>query len=769
VSKPFSAYRGDGPYTFVCYAHEDADVVYPELAWLRDQGINIWYDEGISAGTNWRASIGDSLMHADRVLFYLSHASLVSDHCNREVNLALDESKELVPVYLETLELTSDLKVGLNRVQALHREKDTEYRQHLLGALGSQSIQTIAGSVDSRFGTFGRRRVRLLNALAMGLVIVALGVLIGAWSTTSSISASVERRFGIDLGPAGNIYDSGTVVPSEIAISPDGARFAYTVPSVDVYEALYVRDLDSIDASLLWPKSVLKPAFSPDGQWVVFYTWMSDGTVVLMKVSVATGRSQTVVRAFPPRGAAWLPDDTIIHVNNIDFESGALFRVSAAGGTPVLVVPVDLQAGEQAHSQPSALPGGEHILFTVSALTDTTDPASAVSTHLALLNLASSEYVTLIENARTGQYAASGHIVFVREGGVWAIPFDEDRLQIVGAAALIELNVADAPDWGNRPVVIAGDGSALVVPAPAEVRSQQRPVWVDRYGRVQPSSMPDDKYDQPRVSPDGKRIVFARGASGEEDLWIHDLERPGSLLRMTFDDAMDTNPVWGADGTGLFFGSTRNGQFNMYHMRSDGAGSPEQLIQSPLLQAPTQVTPDGASLIYAERGTESSWDIGAYPLSGTGDAQIIFRTAFAEGTPSFSPDGRWMVYASNESGASNVYVRPYPDLESGKWQISTEGGGEALWSPKGEEIFYRNGGAMLAVPVTTTPTFRPGLPTVLFEGDYYRGPTGSRQYSVSYADGEKFLMLENLSEERTAQLIYVDNWFAKLERLAPHP
>jgi len=139
LEKPFPAYQGDEPYVFVCYAHEDSDIVYPEMVWLHEQGINLWYDEGISAGRNWRAAIGDSLLGANRVLFYISERSLKSNHCNREINLALDEDKDIVPIYLEDVVLTSDLKVGLNRVQALHRDQDAGYRQHLLDALGKRA------------------------------------------------------------------------------------------------------------------------------------------------------------------------------------------------------------------------------------------------------------------------------------------------------------------------------------------------------------------------------------------------------------------------------------------------------------------------------------------------------------------------------------------------------------------------------------------------------------------------------------------------------
>ena len=148
METPFAAYEGDEPCIFVCYAHEDSDTVYPEMAWLCEQGLNLWYDEGISAGKNWRAAIGDSLLGASHVLFYISERSLKSDHCNREINLALDESKDVIPIYLEDVELTSDLKVGLSRVHALHRDQDASYQQHLLNALG-QSVSTPPQTVAS--------------------------------------------------------------------------------------------------------------------------------------------------------------------------------------------------------------------------------------------------------------------------------------------------------------------------------------------------------------------------------------------------------------------------------------------------------------------------------------------------------------------------------------------------------------------------------------------------------------------------------------------
>lgn len=172
MERPFPSYRGNEAYTFVCYAHDDASVVYPEMQWLNERGAHLWYDEGISAGKNWRAEISDSLQQAAHVLFYISKASLASDHCNRETNFALDEGIEIIPVYLEETELTPDLKIGLNRVQALHRQEDENYQRHLL-----HSLNQVASDLPNQVTRSGPNRV-LLTGVAFALAAV---LAIGLW------------------------------------------------------------------------------------------------------------------------------------------------------------------------------------------------------------------------------------------------------------------------------------------------------------------------------------------------------------------------------------------------------------------------------------------------------------------------------------------------------------------------------------------------------------------------------------------------------------
>ena len=216
MDKPFQAYVGDEPYVFVCYAHEDRELVYPEMTWLREQGINIWYDEGISAGENWRAAIGDSLLGCSKFLFYISTRSLNSDHCNREINLALDEAKDVVPVYLEEVGLTSDLMVGLNRVQALHRNQDESYQRHLLSALGHST--TADTTLDRAAVVKLRRSWPKLAAAASVLLVAALAL--GYYYRDTLL-------FTLALN-APQLY-FGDAIEQELGFvtTPDGTRIAY--------------------------------------------------------------------------------------------------------------------------------------------------------------------------------------------------------------------------------------------------------------------------------------------------------------------------------------------------------------------------------------------------------------------------------------------------------------------------------------------------------------------------------------------------------------
>jgi pimeloyl-ACP methyl ester carboxylesterase len=225
MERPLPAYTGKEPFTFVCYAHDDAKIVYPEIQWLDDQGVHLWYDEGISAGKNWRAAIGDSLLGASHVLFYISQQSLESDHCNREINLALDEGKHVVPVYLEEIELTSDLKIGLNRLQALTRTEEGNYQQNLLNALqrpaiesGTQSDPIDQSTTSTATANLDRRKWPLTVSVvgALFAIVLALGYYFRD-ELLFTLVMNAPTLFVADL------------IEQELAFvtTPDGTRIAY--------------------------------------------------------------------------------------------------------------------------------------------------------------------------------------------------------------------------------------------------------------------------------------------------------------------------------------------------------------------------------------------------------------------------------------------------------------------------------------------------------------------------------------------------------------
>ncbi|MFQ5924347.1 MAG: hypothetical protein ACE5M4_16045, partial [Anaerolineales bacterium] len=259
--------------------------------------------------------------------------------------------------------------------------------------------------------------------------------------------------------------------------------------------------------------------------------------------------------------------------------------------------------------------------------------------------------------------------------------------------------------------------------------------------------------------------------SGNTDLWIYELGRE-KLTRLTFDPAADWFPLWTPDGLRVVFGSSRDGgEGNLFWKAADGTGQVERLTTSPNRQASYSFSPDGKRLVFLEGNPKTSADLGVLLMEGEPTPQPLLQTQFNETRAAISPDGRWIAYRSDESGRFEVYVRPFPNVEEGKWQISRDGGASPLWGPEGRELFYRSGEAMeamMVVTIETEPTFTARSPEVLFTGRYYTGL--GRQYDIS-PDGQRFLMMKKggQTEETSArpELIVVQNWFEELKRLVP--
>ena len=293
-------------------------------------------------------------------------------------------------------------------------------------------------------------------------------------------------------------------------------------------------------------------------------------------------------------------------------------------------------------------------------------------------------------------------------------------------------------------------------------------VWVDRQGREERLAAPPRRYQFPRLSPDGTRIAVD-AVDQELDVWIWDVARE-TLTRLTFDPREDRYPVWSPDSRRLIFASARDGVQNLYQQAADGTGAVERLTESSNQQWGHSFSPDGESLVFRENRLETGVDLHVLSLAGDREIETLMATEFNERNAVISPDGRWMAYESAQSGQEEVYVRPFPNVDDGQWQISTSGGTQPLWASSGRELFFRSGAALMAVPVQTEASFRPGTPEVLFEKSDHAGGQFGRTYDVA-ADGQRFLMLtaggDVQATSAVPSIIVVQNWFEELKRLVP--
>jgi len=542
----------------------------------------------------------------------------------------------------------------------------------------------------------------------------------------------------------------------DFAFPPDGARVVYVGASGT---ELFVRALDQLDAMPLTGLGApFAPFISPDGQWIGF----SDGTSALRKVAITGGPAVTLGRPDGgTRGASWGADGTIIFATTN--AATGLQRIAAAGGEPTVLTRPNRATGEADHVWPEILPGGQAVLFTITALTRRLDQAQ-----VAVLDLRTGTQTVLIRGGSDARYVPSGHLVYSAAGTLRAVAFDIDRLAVVGPSVVVLPHVQTAPS-GAADVAVAANGTLIYVPGGGAAGAPSRLVWVDRQGQESPMAAPPRTYVHPRLSPDGTRVALFI-LDEELDVWLWDLAR-AMLTRVTFEPGVDMNPVWSPDGRRLFFTSERAGGRNLFGQAADGTGAVTRLTASPNAQVPTSVSPDGTRLVFTEVEMTGG-DVMQLRLDATHAVTPLVQTPFSERNGEVSPDGRWLAYEANDSGRFEIYVRPFPDPSRAVWQVSTDGGTRPLWARNNRELFYLTAtGALMRVGVARGPTWAATTPTKLFEGRY--GPSSifnARTYDVS-PDARQFLMIKGSAagdpNATPASMVVVLNWFEELKQRVP--
>jgi eukaryotic-like serine/threonine-protein kinase len=591
-------------------------------------------------------------------------------------------------------------------------------------------------------------RARWRGALLWSIVSLLLAAITGLaiWNLKPSPLPPPVSRTVITLPPGQRL--AGLDQPA-VALSPDGVHLAYVAIQGGTQQ-IYLRAMDSVEARPIpGTEGATAPFFSPDCQWLGFFAGNK-----LKKVSMSGGAVQTLGDAAFPGGGSWSRRGMIAFA---PAWASVLRQVSDAGGIPQPLT--RFEKGEFSHRWPEFLPGGKAVLFGSAVAS-----FDWINAQVAVLAVETGERRNLIQGGTHPRYAPSGHLLYAQGGGLLAVPFDPQRLEVLGTAVPVVEGVLQSRTTGAAQYSFSATGSLVYVTGSVQ-EDQRRLVWVNRNGAEQPVAAPARAYMFPRLSPDARRVAVAI-AEQEVHVWLYDLSRE-TLTRFTFEGDRNLNSVWTPDGTRIAFNSNKEGPpQSVFWQLADGSGGLERLTTSEYPNVPMSWSPDGQLLAFMENSPTTGYDIWVLRLTDR-KAQPFLRTPFNESVPRFSPDGRWLAYISNESGRYEVYVQPYPGPD-GKWQISTEGGTEPAWNSNGRELFYRSGDKMMAVDIATQPSFTAGKPRVLFKGQYVPTPATSPNYDVS-RDGQRFLMLKPNEQEASAptQINVVLNWFEELKRRVP--
>jgi len=577
-----------------------------------------------------------------------------------------------------------------------------------------------------------RKKLRTILPWVAVLVLMAILTAIAVWKLKPGEPREVVR-FEYELPEGQKFSDLGSPV---LAVSPDGKKFVYSTT-----DGLYLRSVGESKAKLIAGSEGIaeQPFFSTDGQWVGY--WSAEKNE-LKKIATAGGAPATLGDVGMFTGASWNSDDTIVYGQ---FGRGIL-RISAKGGTPESLV----KTGSLWVGLPQILPDGKSVLYTLVQ-----NPNK-----IMVQPLQSGEPRELFAGD-TARYLPTGHIIYAVENNLFAAPFDVDRLEASGGGTRIVEGVLQ--------YAVSDCGTLVYLPVTAGVSSSKYTlVWADRSGKEEPLKAPPDAYAFPRISPDGRKVALTIAAGGNYNIWIWDLIR-NAMTRLTLGPTFDVVPLWTPDGKRIVF-CTNAGGGSIHWKAADGTGKDEPVgSPSEKIMVPVSWSKDGKTLVVthaAQIGT-ANFDIGALSMESDHDYKGLLKEKHSESQPRISPDGHWMAYTSNESGQAQIYVRPFPDVDKERWQVSTNGGNSPLWSPDGRELFYFSDGSANAVAVKTKPAFSIGTPKTLFRGRFV-GPSMNSGASWDISpDGTRFLMLKEDEGGGPRKINVVLSWTEELKRRVP--
>jgi Tol biopolymer transport system component len=578
----------------------------------------------------------------------------------------------------------------------------------------------------------------VVAVFVLAAAIAATGLSVWRLTRPPSLAPVHVSRFSVPL--ALNVSELRRNPNRAVAVSADGTTLVF-VGGIANNRQLFRRGTDQLQAvPISGTENGNAPFFSPDGRSIGF-----EAAGMLKKVSLAGGVAQTIGRipGGQLQGASWAMDGTIVFAG---IRTG-LFRVSAAGGDVRTLTTVDEKNGG-GHSRPAMLPGKHAAIFDADGRIE-----------IVLLDTGERRSLTEGTNAH---FSPTGHIVFARGNSIWAAPFDMSRLEVSGDPMPVLDGVESI---GGAQFALSDNGTLIYLPTQVlrggDVASDARLVIVDREGRATPLSFARGRYQQPRLAPDGRRLVVRR----ETDLWILELGRPAQT-RLTFAEGqcLGIPSVWTHDGARVAFASGPRCT-KIYTQPADSSGAAEVLFEGK--DSTLNLTSWSRDSVMALYTVAPETGLDVQVITERGKELFDFAaTRFNERAARFAPNGAWLAYVSDESGRDEVYVRSYPG-PGAKVPITRDGGTEVVWAPSGRELFFRKGNQILSVLVQAERTLTVSTPRVLFEdASYPLDAVGNANYDV-FPDGQRLVIVQGSATAPEPRVVLVLNWFEELKQRVP--
>ncbi len=656
----------------------------------------------------------------------------------------LHPQRHTIPPNVEAAVLTALEKLPADRLATA-----AEFAEALRDKSYASTVSMPAAEAGAPARSAVRRRPSpLVLVLGAALFVVTAALL---WSLLRPAPAPLLSQFSLALKASQSLQPPNGSGGARIALSRDGRAMAYIGPA-EGGSRLWLRRIDQLDATpIAGTENASNPFFSPDGNRVGF---IKNGNEVRI-ASLAGAPTVTLTDKANSSSGDW-GDDGFVY---FEVDSGVA-RIRSTGGEIEPVYTIQPKAKEVATEWVHVLPGAKGILFRLRHVGQ--GPADF---EIMAMPLPKGPAKSLVRGVYA-TYSPTGHLLVVTsDGKLIGIPFDAKKLQLTGAPIALLEGIGVRNGGFNIDLALAPNGTLAYTTG--GTLGSRRAAWVSREGLVTPADSgwdPQGVIGSQSLSPNGKAIAVALTRDGRRDIWVKQLPS-GPFSRITFSDTSSGRPGWSADGRDVLYISDRSGGGvgPVYTRRADGTGSPRVMFHSDVDIGQVVASRDGKWLLLrtapAAGGTPDLMGLKA------GDTTLVPLVASAAGEffPALSPDGRWLAYSSNESGTAEVYVRPFPETASAKWQVSTTGGGEPSWSSTGRELFYINAkGDMVSAAIEPGATFSVGKQRALFSATQFSAPGPVPSYSVS-PDDKRFLVMREGEAGQPGELVVAENWSQQLK------